>query len=151
YFTKKSETKKHQLLFNGNMSYAPNVDCALYIANSILPKLKQKGIQANLLISGANPLPVIKNLANENITVSGWMDDIRDAYNSSNIFIAPMKIGTGLQNKLLEAMAMGLPCVTTDLANNALKAKANEEILIGNTDDEIIQAIEQLINNQELY
>lgn len=151
FFTPKSAVKNNKLLFNGNMSYAPNVDCALYVAHSILPRLKEKNIKVNLLISGANPLPIIKNLSNENIKVSGWMDDIRDAYNSSEIFIAPMKIGTGLQNKLLEAMSMGLPCITTDLANNALKAKPREEILIGNTDEEIIQAIEQLINNQELY
>lgn len=151
YFSPQLTNKKNKLLFNGNMSYAPNVDCAIYIAQKILPGLKQRGIAANLLISGANPLPSIKNLSSESITVSGWMDDIRDAYNSSEIFIAPMKIGTGLQNKLLEAMAMGLPCITTDLANNALKANPSEEILIGNTDEEIIQAIEQLINNQELY
>ncbi len=151
YFSPEPIAKKYKLLFNGNMSYAPNVDCAQYISQEIIPTLKKRGMKINLLISGANPLLSIKNLASENITVSGWMDDIRDAYNSSEIFLAPMKIGTGLQNKLLEAMAMGLPCITTDLANNALKATPNKEILIGNTTDEIIDCIEQLINNQELY
>lgn len=151
FFAPSKSIKKHKLLFNGNMSYAPNVDCAKYIVNEILPRLKQKGINIKLLISGANPLNQIKELANENIIISGWMDDIRDAYNSSEIFIAPMQIGTGLQNKLLEAMAMGLPCITTDLANNALKAKNRNEILIGNTPEEIVNCVELLINNQELY
>jgi glycosyltransferase involved in cell wall biosynthesis len=75
------------------------------------------------------------------------MDDIRDAYNQAIIFIAPMQIGTGLQNKLLEAMAMEMPCVTSKLANNALNAKTNDEILIGNSKEEYAELIIKLIND----
>jgi glycosyltransferase involved in cell wall biosynthesis len=75
------------------------------------------------------------------------MDDIRDAYNLASVFIAPMQIGTGLQNKLLEAMAMKMPCVTSKLANNALNATPNKEILIGNSKEEYAELIVQLIND----
>jgi glycosyltransferase involved in cell wall biosynthesis len=75
------------------------------------------------------------------------MDDIRDAYAASKIFIAPMRIGTGLQNKLLEAMSMKLPSITTPLANDALKAKDGEEILIGETSKELAKKIILLLNN----
>jgi glycosyltransferase involved in cell wall biosynthesis len=102
------------------------------------------------MISGANPVNSVLSLANKNIHVSGWMDDIREAYWSSKIFIAPMQIGTGLQNKLLEAMAIGIPCVTTELANNALGATANEQILIGNTPEEIAHQIERLLTEPDL-
>jgi glycosyltransferase involved in cell wall biosynthesis len=81
--------------------------------------------------------------------VSGWLDDIRDAYAQSRVFIAPMRIGTGLQNKLLEAMSMGLPTITTPLANASLGAKPNEEILVGSNAEELSQHIITLLTNKE--
>ena len=133
--------KKHTLLFNGNMQYQPNVKSALYIVNHILPILHASNPEITLLISGTSPTKEMQELASEKVTISGWIDDIRDAYNSAHIFIAPMEIGTGLQNKLLEAMAMKLPCVTSKLANNALNASPNKEILIGNSKEEYAQLI----------
>ena len=81
--------------------------------------------------------------------VTGWLDDIRDAYNQASVFIAPMRIGTGLQNKLLEAMAMKLPCITTPLANNALKAKEGKEILIGTSAQELATHITTVLQDNE--
>ena len=115
------------------MSYPPNVNAVMYIAKEIFPLLLKHKPDIKLLIAGATPTNAVKSLANANIHVSGWMDDIRDAYNESSIFLAPLQIGTGLQNKLLEAMSMELPCITSALANNALKACDGEEILIGET------------------
>ena len=108
-------------------------------------------LKLKLQISGANPAAELRNIQNSNITVTGWIDDIRDAYANAQIFIAPMFIGTGLQNKLLEAMAMGIPCITTSLANNALGAVHNQSILIANTQEEFIDAIQRLKRDQELY
>lgn len=142
---KENKKKEFTLLFNGNMQYRPNVKSAIYIVNNILPIVQQEIPQANLLISGTSPTKEILELASEKVIISGWMDDIRDAYNNAEVFIAPMQIGTGLQNKLLEAMAMKLPCVTSKLANNALKAKPNQEILIGNSKEEYAQLIVDLL------
>jgi glycosyltransferase involved in cell wall biosynthesis len=74
---------------------------------------------------------------------------MRDCYSKSKIFIAPMRIGTGLQNKLLEAMAMQLPCITTLLANDALKAKNNRDILIGNSPETLANCICMLLENED--
>ena len=139
--------KKYTLLFNGNMQYQPNVKSAIYIVTYILPLVKEKIPRVSLLISGTSPTKEVQELASDAVTVSGWMDDIRDAYNQAIIFIAPMQIGTGLQNKLLEAMAMEMPCVTSKLANNALNAKTNDEILIGNSKEEYAELIIKLIND----
>jgi glycosyltransferase involved in cell wall biosynthesis len=138
----------HDLVFVGNLSYAPNVEAVKYLTEKILPKLP---ISSNkILISGAQPSHVVNSMCHghANITLRSWVDDIRDSYVSGRVFVAPMFIGTGLQNKLLEAMALGIPCVTTSLANNALKAKENEEILIANTTEEFIEALEQLKNEE---
>ena len=155
FFTPKSNLKKeYTLLFNGNMQYQPNVKSAIYIAKQILPIVHKTHPEVTLLISGTSPTKEVLNLASDKVTVSGWIDDIRDAYNTSEIFIAPMQIGTGLQNKLLEAMAMELPCISSKLANNALKAKPGKEILIGNSKEEyaklIIDLMDDRINKKQL-
>ena len=142
--------KKYTLLFNGNMQYQPNVKSAIYIAKEILPLIHETNPEVNLLISGTSPTKEILQLKSDKVTISGWMDDIRDAYNSAEIFIAPMQIGTGLQNKLLEAMAMNISCVTSKLANNALNAKENEQILIGNSKEEYAKLILQLLKDNSL-
>lgn len=141
-------TKKFDLLFTGNMNYAPNVEAALFLKQIIQqPELKN----LKCLISGVNPHGSILKLQSDNFNVSGWVEDIRMSYGSSKIFVAPMFIGTGLQNKLLEAMAMGIPCVTTALANKSLLAKPEEEILIAETLEEFTHQINRLINDQYLY
>ena len=142
--------KKYTLLFNGNMQYQPNVKSAQYIVEHVLPIVIAKYPEANLLISGTSPTKEVLALASESVTISGWIDDIRDAYNSAHIFIAPMQIGTGSQNKLLEAMAMKMPCVTSKLANNALNATPDNEILIGNSKEEYAQLIINLIENNNM-
>lgn len=139
-----------ELVFTGNMNYPPNVECAEYIAKEILPELRKKST-AQLLLSGANPHPRVQSLGQmEGVTVTGWVEDIRDSYAQGKVFVAPLFIGTGLQNKLLEAMAMGIPCVTTPLANNALKAVETEEILIAETKEQFVQKIEELLGNAEM-
>lgn len=150
FFQPQPEVKReYDLCFVGNMSYAPNIDSALYLAHHVLPKLKQEKPEISLLIAGANPVPSIQELASENIEVMGWVDDIRDAYAQSRIFIAPMQIGTGLQNKLLEAMAMSLPCITSKLANNALGAAAGKHILIGKQSEDYAHHVLYLLNNPD--
>lgn len=141
--------KTYDIVFTGNMSYPPNVNAVEYIASELMPLLIERKPNIKLLIAGATPSNSVKALSNKNIHVSGWMDDIRDAYNDASVFLAPLQIGTGLQNKLLEAMSMEVPCITSELANNALKAKHNEEILIGQTPTEYVNAVFRLLENKE--
>ncbi len=138
---------RYDLVFVGNMSYPPNIEAVSYINQYLLPKLPN----ATLLISGANPHRKVISIAsaNQQITLQGWTRDIRSAYLSGKIFLAPMMIGTGMQNKLLEAMALGTPCITTSLANNALDAIDGVEILVGDTADELISHAHSLLSNAE--
>lgn len=150
FFHPQTTEKKYDLVFNGNMSYPPNIDAAVFLANEILPEVWKTRPETSLLISGASPTAAVKALANDRITVSGWVEDVRDSYAMASIFIAPMQIGTGLQNKLLEAMSMEIPCITSTLANNALNAKDQESILIGNSVDSYRKCIEQLLDSETL-
>jgi len=148
FFENIDRTESHDFVFVGNMSYPPNVDAVHYIVNEILPELEG----TSLLISGATPHSSIIKLAdsNPNIELTGWVDDIRSAYVNGKIFLAPMMIGTGMQNKLLEAMALKTPCITTDLANNAIEANHMEQILVGNSKEEIIEMVRLLLKDSDL-
>lgn len=140
--------KKYDFAFVGNMNYPPNVEAVVFIVNEILPAFPN----AKLLVAGATPHPKLVKLAkdNTNVVISGWIDDIRTAYASAEIFFAPMKTGTGMQNKLLEAMALGVPCVTTSLANNAIGAVHNESIIVCDTHQQMILQLKELIQHPEL-
>ena len=147
YFSTKQSTpsKKHTIVFTGNMSYAPNVDAARWLVKEIMPLVwKQCPYGVNVLIAGADPKPAVKALAGPKVTVSGRLDDIREAYASAKIFVAPMRIGSGMQNKLLEAMSMGLPCVTTTLAATPLGATNWEHLLVGDSAEELADLIVKL-------
>ncbi len=146
-----SRDKEFDLVFTGNMGYPPNIDCAQYLASEIMPLLVKKKPEIKLLISGANPSAKVRKLANKNIIVTGWVDDIRESYAKGKIFIAPLKLGSGLQNKLLEAMAMQIPCITSQLANGALNANQNEQILIAEKAQEYVQHIFKLLEDKPLY
>jgi glycosyltransferase involved in cell wall biosynthesis len=90
-------------------------------------------------------------LQEDNFRVTGYVEDIRSAYSGGKIFVAPMFIGTGLQNKLLEAMAQGIPCITTSLANNALEAENKKEILLANSESEFITLISSILLDKNKY
>lgn len=149
YYTPRESEKKYDIVFTGNMAYAPNVNAVEYLANQILPIVWDKLPDVKLYVAGATPDPRVKKVASDKIIISGWIDDMRDAYAQSKIFIAPMRIGTGLQNKLLEAMSMRLPCITTALANNSLHAEKDKEILVGNNEHELAQHIITLLTDKE--
>jgi glycosyltransferase involved in cell wall biosynthesis len=141
--------KEYELLFNGNMNYPPNIESAEYLVKKIMPIVWSKLPNTRVLISGASPNKRVLALASELVTVSGWVDDIRDNFAQSKILVAPMQISIGLQNKLLEAMAMQLPCITSSLANNAIGAKHNEEIMVADTPQQYADCIIELLQNEK--
>lgn len=148
FFSPVKRKKTHDIVFTGNMGYPPNIDAARFIAEEIFPLVLKQFPGVTLLLAGATPHAKVLALQSSNVTVTGWISDIRESYSGSRIFIAPMRIGTGLQNKLLEAMAMELPCITSKLANQALGAKENEEILIGLTAQEYANHIIKLLKDE---
>ncbi len=147
FFVPLMRETKQEIVFTGNMNYPPNVDAARFLVKEIMPLVWRRKPEIRLLLAGAGPHPKVRALEGAKVKVSGWLDDIREAYAASDVFIAPMRMGTGLQNKLLEAMAMKTPCVTTPLANAALKAREKEEILIGETPRELADALLYLLEN----
>ncbi|MBQ7734862.1 MAG: glycosyltransferase [Bacteroidales bacterium] len=144
--------KEYDLIFAGNMGYAPNIEAAEYLCREVLPLLLEERPGLTVAICGANPSPRVLALRSRNVTVTGWVDDMSEWYAKSRIFIAPMHLGTGLQNKLLEAMAMRLPCITSPLAGRPLKGvESGKEILVCNTTTGYVEMVLQLLENEDLY
>ncbi len=145
YFAPQSLSKDNDIVFCGNMQYAPNIDAARYLVNDIMPLVWEKRPEACLVLAGATPTSAVRRLAGPHVEVTGSVPDIRPYYAHSRLFIAPMRLGSGLQNKLLEAMAMGVPCVTTPIANEALGATPGTHILVGNSPQELASHILSLL------
>lgn len=150
HFKPKPQSKKYDLVFVGNMGYSPNIQAAIYLVEKVYPLLVRSFPDLKILIAGARPSAAVKALGSDNITISGWVEDIRKAYLAAKIFVAPLFIGAGLQNKILEAMALGLPCITTDLVNNAIGANPGTEILIANSPETFSQKAKNLLQNNDL-
>lgn len=146
----KNYKKEYHIAFVGNMGYHPNVKAAKYLVNEILPILQEKIPDIKILIAGARPSAEVRNLQSEQVVVTGWIDDIRDAYGSAQVFVAPIFFGSGQQNKILEAMSMGLPCITTSMVNNAIGAPVEKGIYVADNADSFATQILQLLQNPDL-
>ncbi|MFM1744098.1 MAG: hypothetical protein RLZZ630_35 [Bacteroidota bacterium] len=150
YFHPIRSTRKYTVMFNGHMAYPPNIASAIFTAKMIMPILRRSMPEANLLIAGAEPVRQIRNLESSSIHVSGWMDDIRTAFAESSVMVAPMLISIGLQNKILQAMAMGVPCVISTLANNAIGATPGKEVLVADEPEEYAAHIVRLCTDDAM-
>jgi glycosyltransferase involved in cell wall biosynthesis len=147
HFQPREAEKKHDLLFTGNMAYPPNVESAVFLASEVLPLVWKRMPQVTLAIAGATPADRVMSLAGPKVRVTGWVDDISECYAGAKIFVAPMLINTGLQNKLLEAMSMKLPCITSKLANNALGGIPGKDLLVCSDPDQYAAEILDLLND----
>ncbi|MFK7970256.1 MAG: glycosyltransferase [Bacteroidia bacterium] len=139
--------QSHDLVFVGNMGYFPNVQASQCLVKEIVPLLEGA---PRVLLAGARPSAAVKALANEQIELTGWVDDIREAYLSGKVFAAPLFTGSGQQNKILEAMALGIPCVTTSIVNNAIGARHGEHILVADSFTDFAACLERLLADSEL-
>jgi sugar transferase (PEP-CTERM/EpsH1 system associated) len=139
--------KKYDLLFTGNMGYPPNIESAIYAANVILPEVHKQNTNVDLLIAGINPSASVRKLQSEKVQIIDNFEHIRDAFAISRINLAPMLTSIGLQNKILQAMAMKVPTICSSLANNAVKAENGIAIIEVNTPEEYSKNILHLLNN----
>lgn len=151
YFTFMSERKpQYSVVFVGNMGYFPNVEAAKFLVQSIMPLVWKKMPQARVLLAGTRPSKEVLALASERVDISGFVADIRTAYSDGTVFIAPLFAGSGQQNKVLEAMSLGIPCITTAIVNNAIGAAADAEILVANTAAEMAAQALRLLASPEM-
>lgn len=150
YFRPRELDKQHDLLFTGNMGYPPNIESVEFLVNKVLPLVWKRMPKVRLTIAGATPAERVKSLAGDNVSVTGWVDDIGEYYARAKVFVAPMLISTGLQNKLLEAMSMQLPCITSPLANNAIGGESGRDLVVCFEPQQYADAIVDLLSHPDV-
>jgi sugar transferase (PEP-CTERM/EpsH1 system associated) len=112
---------KTDILFTGVMDYYPNVDAVSWFVHKIFPLIKEQVPVARFWIVGRNPSKAVKRLHDgENVFVTGYVEDVRPYFEKCGVFVAPFRIACGVQNKILEALAMGLPVVATPIGAEGL-------------------------------
>lgn len=137
------------LLFSGKMSYHANESAVLQFAESALPRLVNVFPRLTLKVVGKDPGSRIRRLADHpNIEVTGYVEDLRSHIRDATIAIAPITYGSGIQNKVLEAMACGIPVVASEIAARALEAEKDQAIVVSGAGDRMmVDSIEMLLRN----
>lgn len=134
------------LAFVGVMNYFPNVDGCRWFVERILPRVRQRHPAARLSIVGSHPTAEVRALAAQpGVTVTGFVDDTRDWLWRSAISVAPLRIARGIQNKVLEALAMGVPVVGTTSATQGVGGEAGRDFLLADDEDEQVAAVCRLL------
>jgi len=140
----------HTLLFTGNMDYAPNIDAVGYFVHDILPLVRQKFPKVQFVIAGQKPVKQVLELAGPGIEVTGFVKDLAAMYNSASVVVAPLRFGAGTQNKVLEAMAMGVPVVCSHIGFGGLGIQSGEGAIMQKEPTDFANSITDLLDSASL-
>jgi sugar transferase (PEP-CTERM/EpsH1 system associated) len=139
------------LMFTGAMDYRPNIDAVEHFCADIFPLVRQAVPDARFLIVGLNPSPGVVALGRlPGVTVTGAVPDTRPYYEESSVAIAPLRIARGVQNKVLQAMALGRPVVATSRACVGIEAEADRDLLVADDPAEFARRVVGLLRDREL-
>jgi len=136
------------ILFTGNMDYAPNVDGVCYFAAEIFPIIKQAIPQARFIIAGQRPVEKVLALQNDDIDVTGFIPHLADIYKDAAIVVSPLRFGAGTQNKVLEAMSMAVPVVSMNVGFEGLNISSGEGVFLEPTGEAFAARCIHLMQNK---
>jgi len=155
YFNPETEFKREtdnraDIVFVGAMDYLPNVEGVEWFCEKVWPKLLERNSGLTFAIVGSKPTQRVQKLSKiSGVQVTGRVDDVRPWLAQSQMVVAPLLVARGIQNKVLEAMAMARPVIASQEAATGIKAIEGDEILINNTPDEMISQILALLQASE--
>lgn len=140
------------ITLSGNLSYPPNIDAAIWTAKEVMPILRRDAkAPVRLRIAGASPSPAVTRLACSDIEVKGFVADMAKELQKASVAVAPMRMGSGVQTKVIEAMACGVPVVATPRANVGINAQDGEAIRIADDADTFAAAIRDVLTDNEQW
>jgi glycosyltransferase involved in cell wall biosynthesis len=136
-------------VFTGVMDYAPNVDAVVWFCERVLPKIRERAPAATFTICGSRPTPAVQALAAlPGVTVTGRVADVRPYLAAAEVAVVPIRMARGIQNKVLEAMAMGLPCVSA--ARSGIEVAGDSGLYVADEPDEFAARVLALLGDSEL-
>lgn len=148
--TRRMDPKKPTVLFVGNFKWLPNRDATKFLIQDIWPKIKKQQPDARLWIVGRNPPDDITHLGSDDVVIDGSVDDIRKAYGSSSVLLAPIRNGRGTKYKILEAMATKTPIVGTKLAIEGIDVHEAKEAMVGESAQALADKTIEVLKNKTL-
>jgi glycosyltransferase involved in cell wall biosynthesis len=139
------------LIYNGALTYRANLDAMVYFTREILPQIHSLAPDVNLKITGRNQGVNLRRLHDDKrIQLTGYLEDVRPAVSGSWICVVPLRDGSGSRLKILEAMALGTPIVSTSKGAEGLEVTHEKDILIGDTPEEFAQQTLRLLGDVDL-
>lgn len=144
-----TQLKAPALLFVGNYEYAPNVDAALRLAHDIFPAVKRRVPAARLWLVGNAPPPELRALASGDVRVTGRVPDVKPYLARAAAFVSPLRLGAGIKNKVLEALAVGCPVVATPLSVDGIAVRDGQDALVAEG-GALVDAVVRLLENPDL-
>jgi sugar transferase (PEP-CTERM/EpsH1 system associated) len=138
------------LIFTGNMAYPPNEEAVRWFARRVWPALRRKRPGLRWEIIGAAPSVRVRALAGDGISVLGRVPRMADRLARATVSLCPLQSGSGIQNKVLEAMAVGTPVVTTSIGNQGVQAVSGRDLLVADGPDAFTAGVERLLDDAAL-
>jgi GT2 family glycosyltransferase/tetratricopeptide (TPR) repeat protein len=151
YGSARGFAERKDLLFIGGFRHTPNVDAMLYFSSEIFPFIKRKLKGIKLYIIGGEPPETIRNLASDDIIVTGHLPDISQHFNHCKLSVAPLRYGAGIKGKILSSMSYGVPVVATSIASEGMQLRNQFEVAIADTPHDFAEMVVMLYNNQSLW
>ena len=136
------------VVFTGAMDYLPNIDAVTWFVSDVLPRLRADWPALRFHIVGRSPAPAVHALAGEAVRVTGTVADVRPYLQHAAVVVAPLRLARGIQNKILEAMAMGRPVVTTSACAEAVLARLGTDLLAADEPDGIAREVGSLLRDK---
>lgn len=137
-----------RLIFSGQMDYAPNVEAALRVIDRLMPRIRETKPHATFHVVGRNPdAEIVQRHGRNGTYVWGAVDDMRPWLRAADVALVPLEIARGIQNKVLEAMAMQLPVVLTAAAACGIGGKDGQHFAVGDSDDELVDRVAALLSH----
>lgn len=139
------------IIFAGNMRYFPNINAVQYFISKILPLIREVTPEVKFTIVGPNlPVDLQKQFLQSGVTIAGFVPNVHNYLRQATVAIAPMQSGSGIQNKVLEAMATGTPVVATRYGIGGLPVKSGKHLLVAEDAEEFAQAVIRLFKDSSL-
>lgn len=145
------QSEPYRILFTGNMDYEPNIDAVAHFCEDIFPQILKTLPQAQFVIAGQRPDPRVLKLATNKVTITGFIPDISEEYAKAHIVVAPLRFGAGTQNKVLEALSVGVPVVCTQVGFKGLDIENGEGALLANSTEEFTQTCIELLTDEAYH
>ena len=145
-------SREQAVMFLGNYPHDPNRDAVLYFYENIWPRVKEKVPEALFYVVGKDPTPDLLDLArsDKSVVVTGTVEDVRPYFEKAKVFVNPVRIGGGFRGKILEAMSMGLPIVTTSLGAEGVNAENGRDMIIADDPGDFAAAVIRLLRDDGL-